>query len=477
MPNDYDAIVVGSGPNGLAAAITMARAGHSVLVLEANAIPGGGARSLPLTLPGFTHDICSAIHPLGIASPFFRELPLHEHGLEWIHPTIPLAHPLDDGPPALLSRDFTETGNSLDNTHDARAWRNIFEPAARDWDLLADELLGPMLHIPRHPIALARFGLPALLPASVLARTLFKGERARALFAGLAAHSVMPLGALGTSSFGLVLGLLGHRVGWPLPRGGSQRITDALISYLRALDGDIVLERRVTSLHELPTARAVFLDITPRQFIAMAGPHLQPSYRSRLQRFQYGPAVFKLDLALDGPIPWRDERCAQAGTVHVGGTLDELIVSERAAWEREPAARPFVLVAQQSMFDPTRAPEGKHTVWAYSHVPHGYERDMTDVIENQIERFAPGFRQRIIARSTNSPAALEEKNHNYVGGDIGGGANNLMQLLARPVLSPVPWRTPLPGVYLCSSSTPPGGGVHGMCGWLAARAALSDLFR
>ncbi len=464
-----DAIVVGAGPNGLAAAITLAQAVCSVQVLEANETIGGGARSASLTLPGFIHDICSAIHPLGVGSPFFRSMPLAEYGLEWIFPPAALAHPFDDGTAVLLERSVGATGAQLGP--DADAYIRLMAPLTTDWDRLAAALLGPM-RFPKHPFTLARFGLHALFPAYSLAKRLFKGERARGLFAGLSAHAVVPLEFPMTASFGLVLGVTGHAIGWPLPRGGSQRIAEALASYLRALGGEIITGRRVESLEELPPARAILCDVTPRQLVKIAGQRLPIGYRRKLGRYRYGPGVFKLDWALDGPIPWKAPECARAGTVHLGATLEEIAASERAAWYGQPCERPFVLVAQQSLFDSSRAPAGKHTAWAYCHVPNGSKRDMTECIEAQIERFAPGFRHRVLARSVMTPATIEQHNANMIGGDIGGGANDLRQLLTRPVPGLSPYATPAAGLYLCSSSTPPGGGVHGMCGYFAAQSAL-----
>ncbi len=468
----YDVIVVGAGPNGLAAAIALAQEACSVLVLEAEPVVGGGSRSFELTLPGFVHDICSAIHPLGAGSPFFRTLPLDRHGLEWISPPAALAHPFDDGTAAILNRSIAETAATLGP--DERAYRRLMEPLAADWPKLEGALLGP-LRLPRHPLALVRFGLQAILPAHTLSRLLFKGERARAFFAGMAAHAIQPLESPATAAFGLVLAVLGHVIGWPLPRGGSQRIADALAGHLRSLGGTIVTNARVESLDALPPARAILVDVTPRQLLRLARGRLPAGYARRLARYRYGPGVFKLDWALDGPIPWRSPECARAGTVHLGGSLEEIGASERAMWRGEHAERPFVLLAQQSLFDPTRAPTGKHTAWAYCHVPHGSTWDMTERIEAQIERFAPGFKQRILARNTMGPAAMEQHNANYIGGDINGGVQDLRQLFTRPVARPVPYATPTPGLYICSASTPPGGGVHGLCGYFAAQAALRYL--
>ena len=464
-----DAFVVGAGPNGLAAAIVLAQAGVSVEVLEAAETVGGGARSGELTLPGFVHDVCSAIHPLGMASPLFRTLPLAEHGLEWVEPPAALAHPFDDGTAVVLERspDAAVTGLGEDDSR----WRRLFAPLARDAEPLLEDVLAP-LHVPAHPLVLARFGARAALPATALAGLSFRGAKARGVFAGLAAHSMLPLERPPSAAFGLMLGLLAHSVGWPFPQGGSQRLSDALASHLRSLGGEIETGRRVESLGELAEAPLVLLDVTPRGLLALAGNRLPARYRRRLERYRFGPGVFKLDWALDGPIPWGAEECTRAGTVHLGATLEEIAASEAAPWRGEVAERPYVLLAQQSLFDPTRAPTGRHTAWAYCHVPNGSPVDMTERIENQVERFAPGFRERILARSALGPADLERHNENYVGGDINGGAATLSQLFTRPVARVSPYTTPLPGVFLCSASTPPGGGVHGMCGYHAARAAL-----
>ncbi|HSB82197.1 MAG TPA: NAD(P)/FAD-dependent oxidoreductase [Candidatus Methylomirabilis sp.] len=469
----HEVSIVGSGPNGLAAAITLARAGLAVSVYEANDTVGGGARSAELTLPGFVHDVCSAVHPLALASPFFRTVPLADHGMAWIHPPAALAHPLDDGTAIMLERSIDATARGLES--DAAAYRRLMGPFADEWDALEASILGPPLRLPRHPLALARFAAYALLPARWLAERLFRQDRARALFAGVAAHSLLSLEQPLSASFGLVLAVLAHVVGWPIARRGSQRIADALADYLRSLGGTIITGRRVESIHQLSAARAVLFEVTPRQLLRIAGNRLPAFYRSRLARYRYGPGVFKLDYALDGPIPWKAAECLRAATVHLGGDLAEIAASERAVNQGEIAEHPFVLVTQPSLFDATRAPKGKHTAWAYCHVPSGSSVDMTARIEAQIERFATGFRSRILARHALSPAALEEHNPNCIGGDISGGVHDFRQLFARPALRLDPYSTPARGLYLCSASTPPGGGVHGMCGYHAACSALRQL--
>jgi phytoene dehydrogenase-like protein len=464
-----DVVVVGAGPNGLAAAVALARAGLSVRVLEAHDTPGGGTRTLPLTLPGFLHDVCSAIHPMAVASPFFSQLPLAEHGLAWAHPGAPLAHPLDDGTAAVLERSVEDTAAGLGE--DADAYRRLMGPLVEAAAHLFADLLGPF-RIPRHLFTAARFGLSALWSARRLAERRFRGPRARALFAGLAAHSVLPLERPPSAAVGLMLGLAGHAVGWPFPRGGAQRIADALVSYLRSLGGEVVTGRRVAAVEELPPARAVLFDLSPRVVLNIAAGRLSGSYRRRLGRYRYGPGAFKIDYALSDPIPWAAADCGRAGTVHVGGTLGEIAAGEQAVWAGEHPERPFVLVAQCSPFDPTRAPPGRHTAWAYCHVPNGSAVDMTDRIEGQIERFAPEFRDCVLARAVRGPAAMEKDNPNYVGGDINGGVQDLWQLFTRPVASLDPYATSDPRLFLCSASTPPGGGVHGMCGYFAARSVL-----
>ncbi|WNG31106.1 NAD(P)/FAD-dependent oxidoreductase [Cystobacter fuscus] len=471
MSSVLDAIVVGAGPNGLAAAVTLARAGRSVRVVEAAPTPGGGARSAELTLPGYVHDVCSAVHPLAVASPFLRQLPLADHGLEWVHPDAPLAHPLEDGDAAVLERSLEATARGLGP--DSRRYERWMRPMVHAFeDIMAQ--LGDPFRLPRHPLRLARFGLRALRSAHAQARSAFRGPLARALFAGGAAHSFSALEHPLTSAFGILLLTSGHAVGWPFPRGGTQKLVDALVSYLRALGGEVVTGQRVTNVDELPRSRAVLLDVTPAQLVKLAGHRLPPGYVEKLRRFRYGPGVFKVDWALAGPIPWRAAGCSRAGTVHVGGGLEEISASEAAVARGQVPERPFVLVAQHTPFDDSRAPKGRHTGWAYCHVPNGCTEDMTARIEAQMERFAPGFGELVLARHTRSPAQYEAYNANCIGGDISGGAMEGLQLLARPVASLVPYATPDPRLYLCSSSTPPGAGVHGLCGFLAARALLAS---
>jgi phytoene dehydrogenase-like protein len=467
-----DAVVVGAGPNGLAAAVVLAAAGRAVHVVEARETLGGSCRTAELTLPGFLHDVCSSIHPMGAASPLFARLPLADHGLAWIHPPAPLAHPLDDGTAALLQRSVAETGASLGA--DARAWAGLVQPFLDDADALFADVLQPV-RIPRRPLTMARFGLTALQSAARVVRR-FSEPRARALFAGSAAHSFLALDAPASAAIGLVLALAGHARGWSCAAGGSQRIVDALAAHLRALGGTLETGREVRTLADLPDARAVLLDVAPGALERIAGDALPAHYRRALTAFRRGPGVFKLDWALSGPIPWTAHECARAATVHVGGTFEEIAASEHDMAAGRISERPFVLLAQTSLFDPARAPSGKHTGWAYCHVPHGSTVDMTERIERQVERFAPGFRDLVLARSTMSARDFEAYNPNLVGGDIGGGANDLRQVVFRPAVRWDPYATPNPRLFLCSSSTPPGAGVHGMCGYHAARSALAATF-
>jgi phytoene dehydrogenase-like protein len=466
----YDAIIVGAGPNGLAAAITLARAGRSVLVREAKPTVGGGMRSAALTLPGYVHDVCSAIHPLAQMSPFFRQTPLAEHGLEWVVPEAALAHPLDDGPAVIVERSLDATAERLGP--DADSYRRLMGLLVDHWQVMMDDLLGPLPLPPKHPLLLAQFGLSALWPAEWFVRWRFRGERAPALFAGSAAHAMLPMSALLTTAFGMMIGASAHAVGWPVARGGSQQIAEAMAAYLRKLGGVIECGAPVDNVDELPPARHVLFDVTPKQLARLAGHRLPGGYVRKLLGYRYGMGVFKVDWALNGPIPWRDPACARAATLHLGGSFAEIAASERAAWSGKHAERPYVLLAQPTLFDGSRAPEGGHTAWAYCHVPNGSTLDRTEQITAQIERYAPGFRDRIVAVSAQNTAAIEAYNPNYVGGDINGGVQDWRQFYTRPVLRAVPYSTPNPRIYLCSSATPPGGGVHGMCGYHAARAVL-----
>ena len=462
-----DAIIIGSGPNGLAAAIELARAGLKVRVYEANATLGGGARSGELTLPGFTHDLCSAVHPLAASSPYFSKLPLQQYGLEFIHSPIALAHPFDDGSAAILDPSLEATSASLGP--DGTAYGNLMKPLVEHWESLANDLLGPP-RFPRRPLTAMRFGMNAIRSAKGLAESKFRDDKTRALFAGLAAHSFLSLDRLATSAFALVLGVLAHVNGWPIPKGGAQSISNALAAYLRDLGGEIVTNHRVQSLSELPPARATLCDVTPRQFLRLAGDSLPSGFRRRLSRYRYGPAAFKMDWALSEAVPWKAAACRHAATLHLGGSFSEILLSE----SDQPADKPFTILCQPTLFDPTRAPVGKHTLWAYCHVPNGSNLDMTSRLENQIERFAPGFRDCILARTVTTPALFEQNNANLVGGDINGGSQHLAQMFTRPTARL--YSTPVKGLYLCSSSTPPGGGVHGLCGYHAARLALRERF-
>ena len=466
--------MVGAGPNGLSAAIAIAQTGRSVLVVEGRDTVGGGARSAALTLPGFIHDVCSAVHPLAADSPFFSTLPLSGHGLEWVQPLAPLAHPLDDGTAAMLYRSVDRTAGSLGT--DGMAYKRLFGPLVRKWDHLKDDLLAP-LRVPRHPLVTARFGVIGLRSALSVAQTHFRDDRAKALFSGMAAHSMLPLERPLSAAFGLVLGASGHAVGWPMPRGGSQHIAEALASYLSSLGGKIEMGRQVNGLDDLPSTTVTLLDLTPKQIVKIIGQRLPDSFRRKLEGYRYGPGVFKMDWALSGPVPWTAAECQRAGTLHLGGTMVEIAHAERAVWQGSHPDRPFVVFSQPSLFDPSRAPRGLHTAWAYCHVPNGSGFDMTDRIENQVERFAPGFRERVLKRNSKSAVGLEQYNPNYVGGDINGGVQDIGQLLSRPVQVLNPYSIPSSNIFICSSSTPPGGGVHGMCGYWAAQAALRRLDR
>jgi phytoene dehydrogenase-like protein len=469
----YDAVVIGSGPNGLVAAITIARAGRRVLVVEGQPTAGGGTRSAELTEPGFVHDVCSAVHPLGVASPALRTMPLDRHGLRWIHPPVPLAHPLDDHT-VLLERSVDATSSRLGA--DGKAWTRLLAPVVDGGFGLVDDVLSP-LSPPRHPIKMARFGLHALRSATGLTRARFVEPEAAALFAGAAAHAILPFDQRVTAGVGIFFAALAHVAGWPLAEGGSQAIADALVAELRTLGGEVECGRPVSNLDELPASTVILADVVPRNLVAIAGDRLPAKMRKRYLGFRHGPAAFKLDYALSDPVPWRDPATLTAATVHAGGTFDEIAAAEQAVARGGHPERPFVLIAQPSLFDRTRAPEGRHTLWAYCHVPNGSTVDMTDAIEGQIERFAPGFRETILSRSRATPAEIEADNPNYVGGDIAGGVADLRQLFTRPVVSLRPWATGAAGLYLCSSSTPPGAGVHGMCGLHAARLALARELR
>ncbi|HEY6366960.1 MAG TPA: NAD(P)/FAD-dependent oxidoreductase [Candidatus Binatia bacterium] len=470
-PHAYDAVVIGSGPNGLSAAITMAQHGKSVVVYEAQENIGGGARSAEVTLPGFTHDLCSSVYPLAIGSPFFRTLPLARYGLEWIQPPAAVAHPFDDGTAVIQECSIEATAAQLGS--DEKSYRKLMAPLVAAWNGLDVDLLGP-IRPPRHPWNLARFGLLGIRPAHRLAEMRFQGERAKGLFAGLAAHSMLTLEHWGSAAFGLVLAITAHAVGWPIARGGAQKLSGALAAHLRSLGGEIIPNRPVRSLGELPSSRVVLCDLTPRQVLETAGELFSPRYRESLRRYRYGMGAFKIDWALSSPVPWTAVECKRAATIHLGATLEEISFSERSAWRGEHVERPFVLLAQPSLFDPSRAPEGKHTLWGYCHVPNASTFNMTEKIENQIERFAPGFKDLVIGRSVMPPNELEKHNANLIGGDINGGAGDLRQLFLRPTLKM--YATSVKGLYICSASTPPGGGVHGMCGYFAARRALKEMF-
>ncbi|MDX1641284.1 MAG: NAD(P)/FAD-dependent oxidoreductase [Balneolaceae bacterium] len=468
----YDAIVVGSGPNGLAAGIRLVLEGYSVKIFEASETVGGGMRTGELMEPGYHHDICSAIHPMAAVSPFLKKLPLEEFGLKWIHPIHPAAHPMDDQPAGVLFNDLQETAFHLEK--DADYYRKIVEPIQKNWDGLSKDFLGP-LRFPKHPIKMGLFGLKALQPASRFQRT-FKTERAKALFAGMAAHSILPLDEIATTAIALVFFGAGHTGGWPLPKGGSQSLANAMAGYFKSLGGEIETGFRVSSIEELPKSKAVLFDLTPQQVDRIVADKFPSSYKRKLRKFKRGAGVFKIDYILKEPVPWKDPQCRRAGTVHLGGTFDEIAASEKEIAEGNHPDNPFILVAQQSLFDKTRTPDNKETLWAYCHVPNGSKVDMTDVIENQIERFAPGFKDIIEFKTTMNTGDFEEYNANYIGGDINGGRQDIWQLFSRPVHWIHPYATPADGIYFCSSSTPPGGGVHGMCGYHAANLVLKKEF-
>lgn len=472
MTNSYDAVVVGAGPNGLATAVALARAGRSVKVIEGGATIGGGARTMELTQPGFRHDVCSAVHPLGLGSPFLRELPLEEHGLRWVHPAVPVAHPISPREAVLVHRSVEATAEELGGA-DGEEYRNRIGPLVKEWDKIEPSILGPLLRIPAHPLAMARFGWVGVLPATTLLNS-FRHEPAKALFAGCAAHSYLPLSQIFTSAYGLLYPITAHRWGWPFASGGSQAIVDALASYLVSLGGEIETGTWIESLAQLPPSKSVFLDVTPDVFLRIAGNSLTDAYRRRLGRYRRAPGAFKIDYALSGPVPWANHRLDEAGTIHIGSS-QSIIEAEARIWKGKEPERPFILAAQPSAFDPSRAPEGRHTLWVYAHVPRGSTTDFRPRIEREIENLAPGFSDLVIDRCVSTPADLEAYNPNLVGGDITGGAHTLKQVLFRPIPGRKPYTTPLPGVFLCSSSTPPGAGVHGMCGYWAAQSALKSV--
>jgi phytoene dehydrogenase-like protein len=469
---DFDAIVVGSGPNGLAAAIMMQQKGLSVLLIEGKDTIGGGLRSAELTLPGYIHDICSAIHPLAVASPFFETLPLGDHDLEYIFPPVAAAHPFDNGTAAIIKTSIEETAALFGA--DEQAYKNLMQRVVKEWPMIAADVLGP-LHYPKHPLAMARFGFTALSSAAHLVKR-FKTAEARGLIGGMAAHSILPLTNSATSAIALVLMAQAHLKGWPVPKGGSVCIANALASYFLSSGGKIETDFYVSSMDQLPSAHAVLFDVTPKQLLQIAGHKFSSIYKWQLERYRYGMGVFKIDWALDAPIPFTAPGCREAGTIHLGNTFEEIATTEQQCWDGKIVEKPFVLLTQSSLFDPTRAPKGKHTAWAYCHVPNGAQTDMTDAVEKQVERFAPGFRERILAKHTFNATQMEEYNPNYIGGDINGGVIDLGQLFTRPALRWSPYKTSAKGIYICSSSTPPGGGVHGMCGYHAAKRALKDIF-
>lgn len=473
MAYQYDAVVVGSGPNGLAAAIAIQQQGLSVLLLEAKSTIGGGMRTAELTLPGYQHDICSAIHPLGASSPFFNSLPLASFGLEWIYPKAALAHPFDDGTAAMLYPSLPATANTLGEDRDN--YLRLMTPLVDSWDKIAKSLLGPFT-IPSAMGKTVKFGIQAVKSAEQLIKS-FKGTKAKGFFAGLAAHSMLPLDKLISASFGLVLGILGHKVNWPFPKGGAISLANALAAYFKSIGGTIQTETPIRGIRHIPNAKVILFDVTPKQLLEIVGERFPPAYRNRMSKFRYGNGVFKIDWALKEPIPFTASTCHEAGTVHLGGTFKEIESAEKSVWQRKIHPHPYVLLAQPSLFDNTRTSNGNHTAWAYCHVPSNSTHNMTEIIEQQVTRFAPDFKDVILAKHIMNTQDMQYYNPNYIGGDINGGVQDLWQHFARPILRWSPYTTPIDNIYICSSSTPPGGGVHGMCGFHAAKKALSDHFR
>ncbi len=473
--SSYDAVVIGSGPNGLCAGIALAQAGCSVLLVEAKDTLGGGVRSAELTLPGFVHDHCASIFPLSVASPFIRTLPLEKYGLEWVYSPLELVHPLDDGTAVGVERSLDATAEHLGV--DGKAYRRLIQPLLDDWDRFVGDLLGPLPLPPRGLATYARFSLRAIQTAQGLARRWFRGKRARAVFAGMAGHSQLSFDTPASASFGMVICALAHAVGWPFPKGGAQALSRALAAHFASLGGEVLTSFPVQRLEQLPLFRAALFDVAPRHLLKILGERLPSGYRRQLEHYRYGPGVFKLDYALDGPIPWKAELCRHSATLHLGGTLEEMAASEWAVAHGQHPEKPYVLLAQHTLFDACRAPQGQHTAWAYCHVPNGSDQDMTGRIEAQIERFAPGFHAHVLARSGLTAQGMETYNPNYVGGDISAGKQDIFQLFTRPAVRLDPYSTPLKDVFICSSSTPPGGGVHGMCGYYAAQSVLRRLSR
>tara|TARA_R110000868_G_scaffold304437_21_gene565415 strand:- start:46463 stop:47914 length:1452 start_codon:yes stop_codon:yes gene_type:complete len=470
---EFDAVIVGSGPNGLSAGILLAQHGLKVKIIEAEETIGGGTRTKELTEPGFLHDICSAVHPTGIGSPYLRTLPLADFGLEWIHPIYPVAHPLEDGDAMIISKSLEETLSRMGK--DSKNYKTLVQSLVDAWDYLSHDLLGPV-RIPNHPLSMARFGWYGMHSAKLLANSMFDSTKVKAYFAGLAAHSIVPLEKSFTGSFGLVFAATIHSVGWPIAKGGSASITKALATYFKSMGGMIETGNRISNVSELPSSKTILFDLTPHQIAKIAGRELPQGFKKKYLKYKYGPGVFKMDFALSEPVPWTNSDCSGAGTLHLGGTLNEIAYSERETWKGNHPEKPYVLLSQPSMFDDSRSPKGKHTLWAYCHVPNGSDKDCSEAIINQIERYAPGFRDTIISSHTISAPEFEAYNHNYIGGDINGGAQTFKQLIGRPIFQWDPYKIPAKGMYICSSSTPPGGGVHGMCGYHAAKSALKNEF-